>query len=522
MSFTVVAVTLAAADSDVVAVLLGVVAVAAVLAIARRFGPAYAIPVAISSLVGFDWFQFPPTHPEEIPDTDNMLTLFSYLAVGTFGGEIAAYALRRGAVSEAARTELAGEQEALRRVATLVAGGARQSDVFAAIARELAALFSCDRFWMLRYEEDGTASVVATSDTDGPLPVGSRHLLGGVNLATRVAQAGQPTRIDDVSIFSGSIGAKVRSTDLRSVVGAPICIIAHLGSDGRWNDWQRAAAAGQRVPSERIHQAHGERNREHQSRAEAARLAEQQAALRRVATLVAKDAPPADVFAKVAEEAAHVFGELHCTIVRPRPKHGEGRRSLRRRRPDRLPRRDTDRARGRRRIQSVLREGTPQRVDDYSQGSAVIAEGARERGVTSAVGCPIAVGSRTWGAIVVATFLGARAPASPDTEAELAQFAELVATAIANTEARAEVARLAEQQTGLRRVATLVAEGAEPAALFDAVTKEVERLFNSGGRSLVPSIIRFDAGGEFVLVGTSKPQLSSRSGRAGRRRTSTS
>ena len=57
----------------------------------------------------------------------------------------------------------------------------------------------------------------------------------------------------------------------------------------------------------------------------------------------------------------------------------------------------------------------------------------------------------------------------------MAKFAELVDTAIANTEARAEVERLAEEQAALRRVATLVAEGAAPAAVFDAVAAEMGR-----------------------------------------------
>ena len=69
---------------------------------------------------------------------------------------------------------------------------------------------------------------------------------------------------------------------------------------------------------------------------------------------------------------------------------------------------------------------------------------------------------------------GQRAPAPPDTEARLAKFTDLVATAIANAEARAEVERLAEEQAALRRVATLVAEGASPTAVFDAVAAEME------------------------------------------------
>ena len=56
--------------------------------------------------------------------------------------------------------------------------------------------------------------------------------------------------------------------------------------------------------------------------------------------------------------------------------------------------------------------------------------------------------------------------------------------AISNTERHMEVARLAEERAALRRVATLVAEGAAPTAVFDAVATEIERLLNAEGLQL--------------------------------------
>ena len=67
-------------------------------------------------------------------------------------------------------------------------------------------------------------------------------------------------------------------------------------------------------------------------------------------------------------------------------------------------------------------------------------------------------------------------PLPPDTETRLASFTELVATAIANTESRAALARLAEEQAALRRVATLVARGAAPEEVFTMVAGEVGQL----------------------------------------------
>jgi GAF domain-containing protein len=66
-------------------------------------------------------------------------------------------------------------------------------------------------------------------------------------------------------------------------------------------------------------------------------------------------------------------------------------------------------------------------------------------------------------------------PLPADTEARLAGFTELLATAIANAESRAGLARAAEEQAALRRVATLVARGVTPEEVFAVVTEEVGR-----------------------------------------------
>src|SRR5262249_56177087 len=86
----------------------------------------------------------------------------------------------------------------------------------------------------------------------------------------------------------------------------------------------------------------------------------------------------------------------------------------------------------------------------------------------------------------------------PDTEERVAQFAELVSTAISNVESRTKVERLANEQAALRRVAVLVAEGAPPNRVFDAVRDEVERMFG------IPNTIlmRFDPDGMATLLAT--------------------
>ena len=63
-----------------------------------------------------------------------------------------------------------------------------------------------------------------------------------------------------------------------------------------------------------------------------------------------------------------------------------------------------------------------------------------------------------------------------ETEERLADFTDLVATAVANAQAREHVRALADEQAALRRVATGVAQGAPPAQVFAAVSAEVARL----------------------------------------------
>jgi hypothetical protein len=89
----------------------------------------------------------------------------------------------------------------------------------------------------------------------------------------------------------------------------------------------------------------------------------------------------------------------------------------------------------------------------------------------------IIVAGRLWGAMVVSSLEPDILP--QETEARLTDFTELVATAIANSEARDEAARLAAEQAALRRVATLVAEDVPSSELFHAVAREVGTLLGA-------------------------------------------
>ncbi len=130
-----------------------------------------------------------------------------------------------------ARTELrrfAEEQAALRRVATLVAGGASPEEVFTAVAGEVGRLLGTVQTNMLRYDPDDVATIVAVHGRVGDaaaVSVGDRYKLGGRNATTLVFETGRPTRIDG---YSGAWGAVGRAAGYGSSVGVPISVEGRL------------------------------------------------------------------------------------------------------------------------------------------------------------------------------------------------------------------------------------------------------------------------------------------------------
>jgi signal transduction histidine kinase len=213
------------------AVVVGVAAldVAVVLAAAHFWGIAYAVPVGVASVVALDWHYIPPTHRDLVPDAQNAATLALYLVTAVLLGELAVLARRRADVSEGARVQLADEQAALRRVATLVAQETPPSEVFAAVTAEVGKLLSIDVAAMWRYETDGAATVVAAwSRTGRNLAVGTRLGLGGDNVAEKVRQTAQPARKDDFTSYSGPLAERLRDLGVRSSAGSPIIVDGRL------------------------------------------------------------------------------------------------------------------------------------------------------------------------------------------------------------------------------------------------------------------------------------------------------
>ena len=98
----------------------------------------------------------------------------------------------------------------------------------------------------------------------------------------------------------------------------------------------------------------------------------------------------------------------------------------------------------------------PIRIEDFAGLEGTLASAARRQGMSWVVGAPIIVDGAVWGNIYAGTT--GDEPIPGDADSRLADFTGLVSTAIANSDAREKVRRLAEEQAALRRVATLVAQ----------------------------------------------------------------
>jgi signal transduction histidine kinase len=228
---------------------------------------------------------------------------------------------------------------------------------------------------------------------------------------------------------------------------------------------------------------------------EARLLADQQAALRRVATLVAQAVPTSEVLEAVTREVG-----LRCDADLARMESFEPDRSVTAvaawsRRGEAHLAVGTRFALEGASIATQIREtGRPARVDSFVGASGPIAREAHELGIRSSVGCPIVVGGQTWGVIAASTT--SETPFPPDTESRIAEFTELAAAAIANTQSREELRNVADEQAALRRVATLVARAAAPTAVFTAVAEEVGRLLSAD----VTGLSRFEMDDSFIVV----------------------
>jgi signal transduction histidine kinase len=208
------------------------------------------------------------------------------------------------------------------------------------------------------------------------------------------------------------------------------------------------------------------------------RVAEEQAALRRIATLVAAGATEMAIAAAVSAEIGGLFGAQRASVIRW---DGDTIRVIGSWRSDEdvgpagavlAYGGDTLAAR-------VVETAAPARIDSADE---LKTDFGRQRwaelGYQASIGAPIMVDRRVWG-VVSASRIEAGEPFPIDDEERLRDFSALVAQAIVNAEARSEAAALMAEQSSLRQIATRVAAGQAKSAVIDAVTAEVGLLFGA-------------------------------------------
>jgi signal transduction histidine kinase len=166
------------------------------------------------------------------------------------------------------------------------------------------------------------------------------------------------------------------------------------------------------------------------------RIADEQAALRRLATLVAHGAPSDEVFGAVAREVGQILEARHTTVFRYEPDAtvtvvgiwNSGRVAT-------LPlgsRWPVDKGSA---VELVERTKAPGRIDaiQATVGAGELLTALRSMGVNFAVGSPVTVGGRLWGAVVA---VSTSEPLPEGTEERMTEFTDLLVAAIGNAESR--------------------------------------------------------------------------------------
>jgi signal transduction histidine kinase/HAMP domain-containing protein len=379
---------------------------------------------------------------------------------------------------EKSRDELASllaEQAALRRVATLVARGAAPAEVFAVTATEVCRLLGANATALCRYESDATVTVLALeTDVDVGVRVGARLTLEGENAMGAVFRTSRAARQDSFERATGTLADIAREGRVSTSIGAPIVVEGRLWGVVVVSSRGRALPADTEQRLGDFGELVGTTIANAESRAALGRVSDQQAALRRVATLVAQAAPPAEVFTAVADELGRLLGADTAVIARLDPDDmttvvacwGTG--------ADEMPVGSRWKLEPPMIMAAVVEAGRSVRVDDDSQA---FGDAIRSMRIASSVAAPVLVAGQVWGATIVAT---GREPLAADTEQRMADFTELVATAIANADGRAQLVAsrarlLTAGDEARRRVVRDLHDGAQQRLVHAILTLKLAR-----------------------------------------------
>jgi signal transduction histidine kinase len=205
----------------------GVLYLIGVLIVATGWNAGLATATAVASAIAYNYFRRWPDVTGGLSQVEDWVALCVFVVVG-----LVAHILARIARARAAEADILVEQQAaLRRVATLVARGGPASEVFPAVALELARCLGVANAAVWRYEPDRTITLIAACDDPAqmePMQVGSRWPLEGENIAAMVADSGQPARMDSHDTAVGYAAARIRRLGLSTGAGAPIVVGGRL------------------------------------------------------------------------------------------------------------------------------------------------------------------------------------------------------------------------------------------------------------------------------------------------------
>jgi PAS domain S-box-containing protein len=373
---------------------------------------------------------------------------------------------------------LADGQEALRRVATLVADEAAPDVIFASVAAEIARILMADRCAIGRFEADDSMTVVGYWSNEEPaIPVGTQIGLQGDGVTAAVRESRRPIVIADHEAFSGPLMDYARTLGSlpRSTVAAPIFVEGRVWGSIFASTMAVEIAEGteSRVVDFAELVATAIANTE--ARRELEQVASEQRALRRAATLIASGASPIEVFAAITTLASELFEVPFSSLLRYGPDEtatvvaGCAACSALVGQTWTVPGDDPGI------VRTVVRSRRPARIEDHSGVHGPIGEAARSLGIGSVVGVPVIVGGLVWGVLAVgAAHDGPPLPA--DAGDRLVGFTELVTTTLINSETRESLRRLADEQAALRRVATFAARESSQVEVLEAVAEEAARI----------------------------------------------
>lgn len=367
--------------------------------------------------------------------------------------------------------QLAAEQAALRRVAEVAAHDAAPGEVLEMVVTEAAGLTGVAFITLLRFEPDGATEVVAIHDPPEGVTVGMRAPGTGDGATQRVWRTRRTARADPLSNMSGLWPQVAASRGFSSGAAAPI-----MAEDRLWG----ALVAAGRVPLpiqieeqlSRFAELAGTAITSSQARADVQALADEQAALLRVAEQVTRGGPPDQVFTVVAAEAQQLLGGQPMTLSRF---EGDAALVVVSRSGGPAPP-GTRIAYMSGTLPGIVRQAAEAvRVDDYSLEPD--ADLAGEFGLVAAVAAPIVVDRRVWGMI---TATSADGPLVRGVEDRLQRFANLAGTAVSNAASREQLfasrARvLSTADETRRRLQRDVHDGAQQRLVQTVITLKLAR-----------------------------------------------